>query len=248
MGEAKRKKFLVERVAVEPARRFYVYLHRIIYPDTNTFVPVYVGKGTGDRKLSHFNDLKKGTHSNRLFQSVFNIYNKLADLKLEKGEWRVQTFEAPDGGLFYEWEAFDIERHCVKEHGRRDNGTGCLTNLTDGGEGTSGRILSDEQIAALSVGMAQKWLDPIFRAERLAASNKVSDDIRLNRSRLMSEFMADQSNREAASERMTQFMAEPANRKAASDRMKAKWADPVFRAETLARRTLVRESKNRTLQ
>ena len=37
-----------------------------------------------------------------------------------------------------EEESFEWERYWIKYFGRRDNGTGQLTNHTDGGEGTSG--------------------------------------------------------------------------------------------------------------
>lgn len=43
------------------------------------------------------------------------------------------------------WEqACMIECQLIQQYGRRDLGTGCLTNMTDGGEGKTGAIFSDE--------------------------------------------------------------------------------------------------------
>ena len=44
-----------------------------------------------------------------------------------------------------EQEAFRHEIYMIAILGRKDNGTGILRNLTDGGEGTSGRVWSEEQ-------------------------------------------------------------------------------------------------------
>jgi hypothetical protein len=53
------------------------------------------------------------------------------------------------------WEqAQEHERFWISIYGRRDNGTGCLVNLTDGGEGCLGLLHSEE--AKLKISLAGK--------------------------------------------------------------------------------------------
>jgi hypothetical protein len=53
-----------------------------------------------------------------------------------------------------EQEAIKHEIYMIAVYGRKDLGTGILRNLTDGGEGTSGRIVSEEQKEIQSLKMS----------------------------------------------------------------------------------------------
>lgn len=49
------------------------------------------------------------------------------------------------------WEqACEIECQLIEQYGRRDLGTGCLTNMTNGGEGAVGRKMSEKNKRLLS--------------------------------------------------------------------------------------------------
>lgn len=49
-----------------------------------------------------------------------------------------------------EKEAFNLEKFCIRLYGRVDNSTGILRNMTDGGEGLSGYLFSEEERAKRS--------------------------------------------------------------------------------------------------
>ena len=105
---------------------FYVY--ELQYPDGT---PFYVGKGKGNRKNIHF---MKCDTQNKFKQ---NIINKIR----RNGEDPLSVVVEPN---LSEGRAFEIEISLINYYGRRDNGTGILSNLTDGGEGTSGHKQSAE--------------------------------------------------------------------------------------------------------
>jgi hypothetical protein len=109
-------------------RKYYVY----IYVDNG--LPFYVGKGFGRRDTEHTrhkHDLNR--------QDIF--HNKLRGMILEGREWQVVRLFEP----LFESEAFAWEIGLIAHWGRRDLGTGILCNMTDGGDGCSGYVWSDEQ-------------------------------------------------------------------------------------------------------
>ena len=81
------------------------------------FTPYYIGKGNGRRALSKNRAIPKPKDPSRI----------------------VLLHEDLD-----EETAFDLETSLVYHYGRQNIGTGILWNLTDGGEGTSGWMHSEE--------------------------------------------------------------------------------------------------------
>ncbi|KKM95543.1 hypothetical protein LCGC14_1187090 [marine sediment metagenome] len=93
-------------------------------------VPFYIGKGS-DTRYKVRNHLGNN-HSNGLLK------NKIC--KVGAKNVRIHFLHKD----LTEKEAFRQERYWISYYGRRDLGIGTLCNLTDGGEGTSGRIHSVE--------------------------------------------------------------------------------------------------------
>ena len=76
-----------------------------------------------------------------------------------------------------EEDAFSLEKSQIKEYGRIDNGTGCLRNLTDGGEGPSGYKFTEEQCAKNSAARKKYYEDhPEARAKHSATLKKYYED------------------------------------------------------------------------
>lgn len=85
-------------------------------------IPYYIGKGYGQRAFtSKYHNVHRPTDISRIVVLSRNS----------------------------EHEAFATEKELIRNWGRLDNGTGCLRNLTDGGEGTVGALRSEQWIAKL---------------------------------------------------------------------------------------------------
>jgi len=116
---------------------FYVYVY---YKPNGT--PFYVGKGKGKRYLSHLQEAKKEITSdcNRLkISTIRKILRsgqepiiKVINVNLEENN------------------AFELEEYLISTIGRIDLGTGPLTNLTKGGDGTSGHTHTEESKLKIS--------------------------------------------------------------------------------------------------
>ena len=79
--------------------------------------PYYIGKGKGKRIYSRHRRIKPPTDMNRVVYLKQNLTDE---------------------------EAIRHEIYMIGVYGRKDIGTGILRNGTDGGEGNSGRVMSEE--------------------------------------------------------------------------------------------------------
>lgn len=110
---------------------YYVYILRDPRKENE---PFYVGKGKDRRAESHL----ASNNDDNPFKA--NVINKIRNSGLEP------IVEYYNENLT-ESVAFTQEIALIKQYGRRDLGLGPLTNLTDGGEGTSGHIRTEESQA-----------------------------------------------------------------------------------------------------
>lgn len=120
-----------------PPDGFYVYAYL-----RSDGTPYYIGKGKNGRAWNH-------ARSERVHQPVNDNYILILEAKLS------------------EIGALAIERRMIRWYGRKDNGTGVLRNLTDGGDGVSGIIVSAQWKKTISSKLKGKP-KPIRTAQHIA--------------------------------------------------------------------------------
>lgn len=135
---------------------FYVYTWA--RPDTGDVF--YVGKGRMSR------DVRSKDRHNPIFK---NIVSKLNGMGMSPTVERIME------GLT-EAEAFELEMKVIARHGRIDLKTGTLANLTSGGEGKAGAILSEEDKKKKSLAMRDFLSDPANRSLLSARVKKRYED------------------------------------------------------------------------
>jgi hypothetical protein len=104
-------------------------------------LPFYVGKGKANRARNHLKPelLAKPSYKNHIIRKA-----------IREGKRIHIEYEATE---LTEKQAFGCEINTIAFYGRRNNGTGCLANMTDGGEGRSG----DMHDAEARRKMAEAW-------------------------------------------------------------------------------------------
>lgn len=104
---------------------YYVYALR----REDSQLPFYIGKGSNDRARCHFTEssLKCKNYKNNTIKSA-----QAAGVEVLVDFLCVKMTEP---------EAFALEEYLIRRLGRKNKGTGILTNLTDGGDGSTGAVL-----------------------------------------------------------------------------------------------------------
>lgn len=183
-------------------------------------VPFYVGLGVGDRVQVHQRKsaaLARG----RKYSIIRKILRDGGMIGYDL------SFFATRGA------AIENERRLIALYGRLDNGSGALTNLTDGGEGAEGVIktVSLESRAKISRIVRDAWANPEYRT-RVMASMKAAKNTPEQRaivSALKSGFRHTAEAKKKISEGNRKSVRTPEQRSKYSEALKLKWADPKYR-------------------
>lgn len=192
----------------KPNYLFYVYIY--FDPRSGKKVPIYVGKGTQKptdkrkkRAWSHWNKTP-----NKFFQRVL--------LKIKQVGLRPSVAIIDVGSS--EEEAFELEKKLIAKYGRRDLCKGTLLNLTDGGDGVSGRIFPKHQIDQMVASLRQYWTQPAARliaSERFIAYWNTHPEAKVAQAERMRNRSNDYWGREGSRELQIQRNIE-------------RWSDPVY--------------------
>ena len=127
-------------------KKYYVYAHTR-NDDESIF---YIGKGT-DKRANDF-------YGRNPFWK--NVVKKAGGYKIEI----IAMCKS-------EKHSFLLEKLLIKHYGRRNNGTGILVNLTDGGEGASGMVISEERRKQLSINASNPRSEAWIKSIRIARKN-----------------------------------------------------------------------------
>jgi hypothetical protein len=200
---------------------FYVYVYRDPRP-LKKDQPVYVGKGTGDRDMSHWS---KGSH-NKPFQDFISHLKQRGLVALCERVFETEV----------EAEAFTKEIELIALYGRRNLKTGTLFNLTDGGEGGSGTVRTAAHKAVDSRFSIEHWKDPEYREKVVAAQKSVQStpEARAHKSIASTDAWAKPETRQKRQQGIKKARSTDSSKAKTSMQAKAQWSDPVYAAKQTA--------------
>lgn len=141
------------------SKNFYVYM--LLNPLKKN-LPFYIGKGKGNRYEKHFKE-----------KNISNQYKHNTIQKIIKETGCNPPIEIYINDIS-EQEAFYWEEELIAFYGRKDKHPyGILTNLTDGGEGVSGYIVSDTQRKKISLRFSKPHTETHKINQGISKKNKV---------------------------------------------------------------------------
>ena len=120
-----------------------IYIYYIYAYLREDGTPYYIGKGKGNR-----------------------AYSKQHSVSVPKDKLKILFLETD----LSEIGALALERRYIRWYGRKDNGTGILRNMTDGGEGCSGMIHDKKFRQNISLRVSGKN-NPMFGSKRFGELN-----------------------------------------------------------------------------
>ena len=123
---------------------FKYYIYAYIRKDGT---PYYIGKGSGDRAFRK---------------------NKIDRMPAPKNKSQIIIME----NNLSEVGALALERRIIRWYGRKDNNTGILRNLTDGGEGGTGTKFTEEHKRKISEARKRNWAHNTKLREKMSILNK----------------------------------------------------------------------------
>jgi len=109
-------------------------VYRHIRLDSNQ--PFYIGIGKTEKRA-----YENGNRRTNYWKRIVQKHGYKVQIMLDDLTWE---------------EACEIERYLIRFYGRADLGLGTLVNLTDGGDGTLGRVYSEETKAKMSAAATGK--------------------------------------------------------------------------------------------
>lgn len=146
------------KIKNKPTLKHYTYA--LISPLTNK--PFYIGKGTKKRYLDHFTEIIiNKTYNKHKTNTIKQILSLKKDVLIEI------LFQSNN-----EKECFDKEIELIELYGRKNNKTGILTNLTNGGEGTSGHVPTKQNLKKMSIRNSGKG-NPMFGKQHTVETRQI---------------------------------------------------------------------------
>lgn len=136
---------------------FYVYIYlNPLKPGSYNYQefkfdyePFYVGEGHNRRMYGHINEAFRSNKKSHKLNVIRKIYrNGFEPIIIKIKENMLNK------------EALDYEIYVIKTIGRKNKKLGPLTNLTDGGDGYSGKIYSEKELQKISNSNKLFWSKP----------------------------------------------------------------------------------------